>query len=174
MADASPITTVADRTADGYWHYSSCMYGRTLAEWAQLLHLANCKANQWTHRPLRVGSFGFETLVYSAAQTLPVLLVHPEHQPIPENSAFFNELCVYVHNAWARVYVHWRDHRPSSPPYFPPRDPLGDHRRNRCAELSFNDLPEDEKEKDRVIMRALLAQLLADGADYYLKVDAQK
>lgn len=55
-----------------------------------------------------------------------------------------------IHEGWSKNYVFWRDRKPfeSSKLYKIPFTPLGDERRNLCAQQSFDQLPKEEQTKD--------------------------
>jgi hypothetical protein len=70
------------------------------------------------------------------------------------NNKDIEKLADYVHRAWIKNYVYWRDNEPwKSDDYIKSAKPLNDKNRNKLAETDYDDLPEEEKEKDRIIAR---------------------
>ena len=138
---------MATVTASKKYSYEEQVGGKSLAEWVDVLHLHNCSQNGWYYRPLRPGAFGYDNLVYTVAAGF-------ESQDRSELG-----LARAIHQAWAENYRYWRDHQPylGNKIYFKASKPLGDDRRNLCAQQTFDELPEDEQEKDLVLARCLLS-----------------
>lgn len=145
----------AATTADGRLGYSEVVCGRSLATWCALAHDALVRASGWAPVPLRPGMFGFDNLVSSAAALLDAAGDHGGFIDLDSAAAA-------VHSGWVANYVFWRDHLPheSSRLYFRPGKPLGDERRDFCAAKAYADLTDDEKEKDRIIARAVMGALV--------------
>ncbi len=115
----------------------------------QECHAYNSKQNRWKLFPLKEGAFGFDNLavcimyILNKAKTIEKL----EKKNI-------DKLSDYVHRAWIKNYTYWRDNEPwKSGDYIKAAKPLNDENRNKLAETDYDDLPEDEKEKDRIIAR---------------------
>lgn len=123
---------------------SALVGGRPLYEWVDVLHRHNCEQRAWDYSPLARGAFGFEIL---AASVLAL-------DAAPRNASEL-ELAARVHQAWARVYLYWRDKAPAAP-YRLPHTALGDHARNEMAQSAFHELPAEEREKDIIVVRGFL------------------
>lgn len=136
-----PLTLWSNITAS----VATVVEGRRLDEWVDLLHANNCYQRGWDVVQLHRGSFGFEILAVSVLALARA----------PCDSTI-DELAAIVHTAWSIAYIHWRDNPPPSP-YRRPYNPLGDLQRDTCAAQGFDELPTDEQEKDRVVVRGFLA-----------------
>lgn len=147
----------AAATADGRLRYEEVVCGRSLAAWVQVAHDALVRASGWEPVPLRPGMFGFDNLVSSVAALLDSAGDHGGFVDL-------DTAATAVHAGWAANYVYWRDHAPyaaknSGSRYTRPSKPLGDERRDACAAAAYADLSDAEKEKDRVIARAVMGTL---------------
>jgi len=70
-----------------------------------------------------------------------------------------DECAENVHIGWTKNYTFWRDNPPfqTQPTlYIAPFNPLGDERRNTCANTPYSQLPQEEKDKDLVIAEAIM------------------
>jgi hypothetical protein len=67
------------------------------------------------------------------------------------------EIAGWIHEGWSQNYTYWLDKQPwlNNKEYSKPSKKFGDKRRNECAKALFEDLPQDEKDKDLVIARFL-------------------
>jgi hypothetical protein len=120
-----------------------------LKDIVQDLHAYNSKQNNWKIFPLKEGAFGFDNLVISICYTLKKV-----KSPQKLKNTDLEKIADYVHRAWIKNYIHWRDTEPwKSGDYIKSAKPLNDINRNKLAETKYNDLPEEEKEKDRIIAR---------------------
>ena len=100
------------------------------------------------------GAFGYDNLAVSIGYTLSHILTAP-HDTIDVVSDL-------IHQGWCINYIYWRDHQPWLNPtykYIQPYAPLGDERRNTCAQTVFQDLDQEEKDKDIVLARFILGEL---------------
>lgn len=139
-------------TADSQYSYDSIYFGHSLEWWVQSAYRCMCEAYAWEHKPLKRGAFGFDNIAAGIARVLeaiPPLVISEE--------AFART----IHQGWAANYIYWRDSNPEKhlEDYRAPFNALGDERRDRLAELSFDDLDNDEREKDLLIARFLLDEL---------------
>lgn len=122
---------------------------KVLSNVIQDLHKYNSKENKWFYSPLKEGAFGFDNLAISIIYTLEKVKTQEKLKKIS-----IEKLSDYVHRAWSKNYIYWRDNEPwISGDYIKPAKPLNDKNRNKLAETNYDDLPEDEKEKDRIIAR---------------------
>jgi hypothetical protein len=134
-----------------YDYYSTLYDGKTLYDLVQDLHKYNCEYNKWDFHSLNPGCYGFDTLAVCIGfvfENLPNFLYKD-----------LDEIADVVHKAWAVNYIYWRDNEPylnQTFNYRKPFKPLADERRNYCARTNYIDLPEDEKEKDMVVVRWLI------------------
>jgi hypothetical protein len=148
--------SMALETANGEYSYDMEFFGRTLQDWVQGAHEHNCRQLSWRVTPLKPGMFGFDNLAVSLGHiftTVDVFMMLETGDIEYVSSA--------IHDGWAKNYSFWRDMAPhkSCKEYMGPAKPLGDARRNSLALMPYHELPEDEKEKDRIIARYVLQQL---------------
>jgi hypothetical protein len=115
----------------------------------QECHAYNSKQNRWKLFPLKEGAFGFDNL---AVCIMYILNKGKTIEKLEKKD--IDKLSDYVHRAWIKNYTYWRDNEPwKSGDYIKAAKPLNDENRNKLAETNYDDLPEDEKEKDRIIAR---------------------
>ena len=120
-----------------------------LKDVVQELHAYNSKQNGWKVFLLKEGAFGFDNL----AICIMYILNKIKSQEKLKNKDI-EKLSDYVHRGWIKNYTHWRDTEPwKSADYIKSAKPLNDENRNKLAETDYEDLPEDEKEKDRIIAK---------------------
>ena len=132
--------------------YDFSIKDNPLKEWVNLLHKHNCKCNNWEKYNLKEKSFGFDNLA---------LCVYMYFTKIKDKINFLKldveDIATTVHYVWTLNYLWWRDNKPfENSEYIKPYNPLGDERRDTLAITTYTELPEDEKEKDRIIARWLL------------------
>ena len=145
-------TMVASETANKQYKYNHMFFGKSLEHWVQETQLHQCKNYGWPTNPLKRGGFGFDNLAISVGFLLQSLETNRDLLTNIEQASDI------IHQGWTINYTFWRDNQPdkSNKDYKGPAKPLGDERRNMCAKSSYINLPEDEKEKDRVIARFVL------------------
>lgn len=138
---------MASETADGKYSYLSECAGKSLADLAAKCHKALSLASNWKYVPLKPGAFGYDNMIHSIG------MAFANHKV----GMSVDEIADLVHQGWINNYTFWRDNLPfkKNPLYQKPGSPLGDERRNKCAMTPYAELPEDEKEKDRIIARQL-------------------
>lgn len=137
---------MASKTANGKYMYNSVHYNKSMDSWVQKAHKSNCIANGWRHSHIKKGAFGYDSIVVSLNHLFEKLKTTTDPEKLAEA----------VHQGWCENYIYWRDNKPSTP-YTQPLRPLNDNRRNRCAELPYDKL--NENEKDRVFVNFVLEQL---------------
>ena len=143
-------------TANQLYSYDAQVGNQTLHHFIQQSHLAMCKAYGWSSTPLKVGCFGYDNLACSIAWCYTQLI-----ETITERSVIVEDAAAWVHDGWVQNYVWWRDQKPwkTNKAYTKPSAALGDERRDNLALTAYADLPEDEKEKDRVVASYVLANV---------------
>lgn len=136
-------------TADGKIEYTS------YAELVQKVHRSNCEHYGWTYTTLQPGAFGYDNLVHSI-HALKIWKIDNIDQDWNDK---LSQLAEIVHNAWIMNYTYWRDQKPyeTHPElYRKPYKPIGDVRRDACANTKYGDLPADEQEKDLVLAKIIM------------------
>jgi hypothetical protein len=156
---------VASQTANGQFSYNQSFLNQPLHTLVQELQLYQAKTYGWAAVPLKQGGFGFDNLAICIGLLLQKI---EQDRSLLDNLELASDL---IHQGWIINYVYWRDSKPGlkSKDYKAPAKPLGDERRNMCAITSFQLLPEDEKNKDRVIAKFLLDK----ARDYYTILEKQ-
>lgn len=120
-----------------------------LKDVVQECHTYNSKQNGWKIFPLKEGAFGFDNIA------ICIMYILNKVKSVEKlKNKDIEKLSEYVHRAWIKNYTYWRDNEPwKSGDYIKSAKPLNDKNRNKLAETDYEDLPEDEKEKDRIIVR---------------------
>lgn len=138
------------KTADRSFSYDQKFGKMKLQDISQEAHKRLSQASKWFYRPLVPGQFGYDNMIMSVGVALTE---HPKDQEPTEES-----IASLIHDGWCRNYLYWRDHKPwlLQKYYKAPAKPLGDKRRDACAFTSFEELDQEEQEKDLIIARYLL------------------
>jgi len=141
---------VPKQTANGEFMYDEKFYGYTLDELARMCHKELANVSGWKYVELRKGTFGYDNMVMSVGRVMR------------GGEKGEDGMARLVHEGWVSNYIFWRDtkHYMTNLEYVKPFNPLGDIRRELCAKLAYDELPEDEKEKDLVIARVLIKVLV--------------
>ena len=134
-------------TANGEYEYDMEFFGRTLQDWVQCAHEHNCRSSGWRFVPLKPGMFGFDNLAVSIGHVFTTADISRLDD--------IEYVAAAVHDGWAKNYTYWRDMSPhkTRKEYMGPAKPLNDANRNMLALTPYAELPEEEKEKDRIIAR---------------------
>lgn len=139
----------ATHTANSHYSYTQLFYDKPLDSYIQYCHKVLSDKSGWNYIPLKKGSFGYDNLAVSIGYML-------DHYT--KNQC--KTVCAsYVHKGWCINYIYWRDYNPGENNpilYIKPYTPLGDERRNKCAETSYEFLPKDEQDKDLIIVDAVI------------------
>lgn len=139
----------ATQTANGKYGYNTVFQNKTLNDWVQEFHKINCEENKWSFTPLKPGAYGYDNLVICLGNFF-------SSQSAPKETSL-EEVAILIHDSWVENYIYWRDNKPwEKEGYFKPFKPINDERRNKCAETSYKDLPDDEKEKDLILARYII------------------
>ena len=144
----------AIRSANNEYHYDTNIFYMSLDFWVQEAHIFNCESNGWTISPLKKGTFGYDNLIVSLGYTLINCKRFTESE--------LETIANLIHEGWIKNYTYWRDNEPwlnNDYKYYKPFDPLNDERRNNCAELDYNDLPQEEKDKDIILAKFLIKKI---------------
>ncbi len=149
---------MATITANNIYKYDTIYFNKSLDEWIQEVHINNLKYYGWKNIPLKRGCFGYDNIAISLNLLFDQIL---NDKTILDNKL----LCAhYIHLGWTMNYIYWRDYKPwlTNNNYIKPSKSLNDSRRNNCAKLSFNDLDDEEKEKDLIIVEYLINNIKLD------------
>lgn len=150
------LTTSATKTANSAYTYSQVFFDKPLSQWVSEASAYNNQKQGWGNQKLQPGSFGYDNIAISLAT-----LFEDESLSyiVQENSV--EEGAGLIHYGWAINYCFWRDQKPwlKNKAYSKPSSPLGDERRNQCALLVYDDLSEEEKDKDRIFAEFVIANL---------------
>ena len=142
---------MAYQTANKEYQYDAIYHKKPLYQWVDEVHKYMSKEMGWKYYPLKKGAFGFDNLVISIAYTFD------KEKKLNNIDTVAN----LVHEGWIQNYSFWRDFRPfdSGNLYFEPAKALGDERRELCCDTEYKDLPEEEKEKDKMIAKYLIKSI---------------
>jgi len=147
------------QTANGQFYYDEEHHGKTLRELVEGAHSYLAKACGWGFsRPPNPGTFGFDNMICSIGKAL-------RSMKICKDTLTLRYVAACVHLGWGENYLYWRDHQPWLDPtraYCKPSKRLGDSRRDKCLMTAYDDLPQDEKDKDLAIARFLLSLVQQD------------
>lgn len=140
----------AEVTADGKILYEK------YHDLVQHVHKKNCDFFSWKYTPLIPGAFGYDNLVYTIYDGLEFLRENKEKLD-QDGTEKYDKLAEVIHKAWIKNYIFWRDTKPyeTSEKYRKPFNPIGDERRNKCAETPFEKLDTEERQKDIILARIL-------------------
>lgn len=138
-------------TANGVFKYDHPFNTIPLSDWVQTVNNHMSYTYGWKASSLQPGAFGYDNMCMSIGRLF-------------QNLTFDVEAASdIVHEAWIENYTYWVTNKPwngsathSKGVYRKPKNALGDERRERCAATKYADLPDDEKEKDRVIARYII------------------
>jgi hypothetical protein len=148
---------MAIRTATGDFNYTDIFYGESLNDLINLVHKELSHQLHWKSIPLKVGTFGYDSLACSIGW----ILNNPTND-IEKGSEI-------IHKAWIRNYLFWSIIKPYEllPKYYlHSSKPLVDKRRKMLAVTAYEKLPEIEKETNRIIYKTLFDYLRIE----YVKV----
>lgn len=138
------------KTATGDFNYEDLFYGQKLNILINIVHKELSRQLHWKSYPLKPCSFGYDSIACS----IGFLLIN-----LPTN---IEEGYKIVHNAWVRNYLFWTIIRPYEllPEYYlHPSKPLIDKRRKILSKTLYENLPENEKETNKIIVKTLFDYL---------------
>lgn len=146
-------------TANSVYKFSEVYFGKTLAEHIRDAHKLLSIELKWKYSELVPGQFGYDNMAVSLGYALMFMPDSGSAARQVDSKLSIDDIAARIHDGWVINYVFWRDNKPfeNSKLYKKPASPLGDERRNKCAQTKFADLPKDEKDKDRIIARYLHA-----------------
>lgn len=135
------------KSANNIVDYNGLYFDKTISDWIDFVHRKMSAHYKWKYFPLKQGAFGYDNLACS--------IYYVFNNCSRESSV--NEIASQVHDGWVINYMYWKNNEPwkTNNFYKKPSQVLGDDRRNMCAKTKFNDLPDDEKEKDVFIAEIL-------------------
>lgn len=154
--------SIPEKTATDNYNYSKKYLNHTLNDWVQNLHKLHCEENKWQYRKLNPGAYGYDNLIYTVVYALNNIQKQIKSRNY-KNNLDLNLIAKSIHKGWFINYVYWRDNNPENRQnenYRAPYKPLGDERRNKCADTNYEDLPEEEKNKD-ILLAKLMIKLYA-------------
>jgi len=146
-------------TANLNYNYYDEYYNKTLHEWVDLVHEKNSIINKWKVITLKKGCFGFDNLAVSLCHVFNYIDRYVTYT--------IDDIACAIHDGWCENYLFWRDNKPFEESYcsqhsqtwIKPFTPLGDERRNICASTKYEDLPQDEKDKDIIIAQIIIDEI---------------
>lgn len=146
------VTTVS---ANQVVLYNKVYYNYTLEKWVEIIHKYNSLIHHWKYYKLAGGEYGFDNILLS----LYLLFENSKEDELKEDN--MDHLSHLIHEGWIINYIYWRDNEPwlINKDYIKPSTPLGDKRRNECASTKYCNLSEEEKEKDRIIVKCVLQNI---------------
>jgi hypothetical protein len=120
--------------------------------WIQLSNKYNSDINRWQFRLLKKGAYGYDNMCLSLYKVFIYINKYP-------GKIFDKEkIASLIHDGWCENYIYWRDNKPynKSKIYIKPYNKLDDERRNMLAITKFEDIPQDEKDKNYIIADFLI------------------
>ena len=150
---------MATNTAYEGISYDLPIKDKTIGECAQLIHKYNCEQSGWKYTPLKLGAYGFDNLVVCLHYVISNSLALEKNKRLSDED--LEEISDLIHEGWIRNYLYWTHNKPfeHNSNYIKPYALLGDDVRNMCAKTLYKDLPEDQKQKDRVIAKIIIDML---------------
>ena len=141
------ILFMATETANKKYKYNDEFYGKKLSEIVDIVHKYYSKKMNWKENTLYPGTFGYDNMAMSIGYALS-----------ETKDLEIKKLASKIHDGWIINYVYWRDNQPwlTNDFYKKPYSPLGDQRRNECANLPYDKLNKEEQEKDDCIAECLI------------------
>ena len=145
-------------TANSIVSYSSEVFNHSFEDWVQEAHKYNCEQNGWNFIPLKPGAYGYDSIVMSFHEAFQ----NPQFCTFVAESNI-EAIASLVHDGWAINYQFWATTEPylCNENYIKPYNPINDEQRNMCANADYEDLPEDEKKKDRLFATFLASKVSA-------------
>lgn len=133
-------------TATGDFNYYDLFYGERLDDLIFYVHKKLSEKLHWKYTPLKRGSFGYDSIACSIGFLLS------------NKSNNIRDCAEIVHNSWVSNYLFWSKIKPYEllPEYYlHPTKSLNDKRRKKLSKITYNNLPEKEKETNRIIVKIL-------------------
>lgn len=142
---------MATTSANNVCSYYEIYFSHMIKEYVDYLHEYNCIKFKWDYKPLTPGCYGYDNLALSAFYVCKYL----ENNDIPNDKTILSKI---VHNAWVENYLYWTINKPyeTNNLYKKPYKPLNDDNRNLLSTLLYDELPDSEKQKDDIIVDAIL------------------
>lgn len=140
---------MALKTATGDFNYQDIFFSNKLSDLIELVHKKLCRELHWKSNQLKPGTFGYDSIACSIGFLL-------NSKPLPTN---IEQGAQIVHNAWVRNYLFWTVIKPNIllPEYYSQSSkPLVDKRRQMLSTTSYLNLPEIEKQTNRIIVETVL------------------
>ncbi len=144
---------MASQTANGYFDYNQEFFNFRLDELIYLTHKELSTKLKWKYFPLKRGSFGYDNMATSIGLFLENI----------KSTYTLDEASDLVHKGWCINYIWWKYCKPYEllpELYHKPSKPLNDKRRNLLANTKYEDLPEKDKETNKIIAKYLFQFLL--------------
>ena len=137
-------------TANNLYTFDTEYAGKPMKEWVTAAHKDMSLKSGWKYFPLSPGTFGYDNQAHSLGHVFDNY----------EDGMNRDQIACLVHEGWCINYLFWRDHKPwlKDKSYKAPSKPLNDKRRNECTAQTYDQLPQDEKDKDLMIADYILSQ----------------
>lgn len=122
----------------------------SINQWIDAIHKEASREFGVKYKSLEIKSYVYENYLYSFLCALSAYSYFG-------NSSDIELLSYYIHEGWSYNYLYWRDNKPwlDNNNYLEPERQLGDSVRDTLSLISYNELSEKDKDKDRIIARIL-------------------
>lgn len=137
------------QTANGAYKFATKFMDKPLSTWTS----EALAALGWTGATVAPGTFQYDFVAASMASLLKAVEAGETDEKM---------LVLAAHSGWAETYLHWRDAEPwTEAKYKKPTKAFGDAERNKSAIAALADFYDDEKERNMIMVRLVLAAMAA-------------
>jgi hypothetical protein len=156
---ANESVKIAKITANGEYKYTQIVLGKTIDCLTQDAHRTNCAANKWLHSSLTPGAYGYDAIVLSLMYAL-------DSYNAGEIKLSNDKFAEKIHDGWCVNFKYWCDHKPyENGPYRAPYKPLSNKWRIKSFKTKYNDLDQEEKDKDLIFAAFLIENIKRHARD---------